>query len=125
MNIEGVKSNIPFLIELAKCEQIICLQEHWLNDYEKCAIENLVPNYTAFVRCWDSNEKVTNFKARRGKGGVAIIWPKSWAHQVKRLDDGNERITGIEVKGCKETSTYFACICLLSKQTLWEIIIIS
>lgn len=74
------------------------MQEHWLNDFEKNTIGNLVPNYTAFVRCWDSNEKVTNFKARRGKGGVVIMWPTSWSHGIKRLDDGNERIIGIEVK---------------------------
>ena len=82
-----------------KCEQIICIQEHWLNDYEQSTIENLIPNYSTFVRCWDINEKVTNFKARRGKGGVAIMWPKQWTQYIKRLDEGNERIIGIELKG--------------------------
>ena len=98
VNIEGVKSNVPFLIELSKCEQIICIQEHWLHDYEQSTIENLIPIYSTFVRCWDINEKVTNFKARRGKGGVAIMWPKQWTQYIKRLDDGNERVIGIEVK---------------------------
>ena len=83
INIEGVKSNIPFLIEMSRTEQIICMQEHWFNDYEKSAIENLVPNY----------------KARRGKGGVSIMWPNQWSHFIKRLDGGNERIIGIELKG--------------------------
>lgn len=51
VNTEGVKSNVPFLIELSKCEQIICVQEHWLNDYGQFITENLIPNYTSFVRC--------------------------------------------------------------------------
>ena len=41
-------SNIPSLIELSKCEQIICIQEHCLNDYEKTAIENLIPHLLDF-----------------------------------------------------------------------------
>ena len=93
-----MKSNVPFLIELSKCEQIICIQEHWLHDYEQSTIENLIPIYSTFVRCWDINEKVTNFKARQGKGGVAIMWPKQWTQYIKWLDDGNERVIGIEVK---------------------------
>ena len=84
---------------MSRTEQIICMQEHWLNDYEKSAIENLVPNYTAFVRCWDTKERITNFKARRGKGGVSIMWTNQWSHFIKRLDGGNERIIGIELKG--------------------------
>ena len=116
VNIEGIKLNIPFLIELARWEQIICIQEHWLNDYEKSAIENLVVNYTAFVRCWDSNKRVTYFKARRENVGVAIMWPKSSVHQVKRLDDGSERIIGTEVKGCKE-NIYIFCMYMPTFET--------
>ena len=92
---------------MSKTEQILCIQEHWLNDYENSTIENLVPNYSAFVRCWDTNERITNFKARRGKGGVAVMWPNHWTHNIKRLDDGNERIIGIEVKGVDGTLFIF------------------
>ena len=33
------------------------------------------------------------------KKGVAIMWPKQWTQYIKRLDDGNERVIGIELKG--------------------------
>ena len=69
-----------------------------MNDFEKSVFNSLIPNYDSYVRCWDCNEQVTNFKAKRGKGGVAIIWPKCWSHLVKRLEEGNERIIGIELK---------------------------
>ena len=116
VNIEGVKSNIPFLIELSKSEPIICIQEHWLHDYEQSVMENLIPNYSGSVQGWDINEKVTNFKARRGKGGVAIMWPKHWTQYIRQLDEGNERIIGIEVKG-SPNSIFIINVYMLTKET--------
>ena len=55
INIEGIKTNIPFLIELSKVYQLICVQEHWLDDKNK-VFNNLVPNYELYVRCWNCNE---------------------------------------------------------------------
>ena len=47
-------------------------------------------------------DKLSNFQAPRGKGGVAIAWPREWSHLVKRLEDGNERIAVIELQCQKE-----------------------
>ena len=111
-----MKSNVPFLIELSKCELIICIQEHWLHDYEQSTIENLIPIYSTFIQCWDINEKVTNFKARRGKGSVAIMWPKQWTRYIKRLDDGNERVIGIEMKA-STNSVFIINVCMPTNET--------
>ena len=97
-----MKSNIPFLVALAKEQQFICISEHWFNDYEKSVINNLITHYDWYVRCWDCNEKVTNFKSRRGNDCVAIMWPKMWSYQVKILGEGNGRIIGIEFKSSNE-----------------------
>ena len=92
VNVKRSEVKCTILIELSKCAQIICIQEHWLNDDDQSIIENLIPNYSTFVRCYDINEKITNFKARREKGEVAIMWPKQWTQYIKQLDDVNERV---------------------------------
>ena len=69
-----------------------------LTTLKKNVFNNLIPNYDSYVRCWDCNEQVINFKAKRGKGGVAILWPKDWSYQIKRLEEGNERIIGVELE---------------------------
>ena len=79
-------------------------------------MENLIPNYSGSVQGWDINEKVTNFKARRGKGGVAIMWPKHWTQYIRQLDEGNERIIGIEVKG-SPNSIFIINVYMLTKET--------
>ncbi|MES9879262.1 MAG: reverse transcriptase domain-containing protein [Sedimenticola sp.] len=94
---EGVKGNCASLIELARQEKIVCLQETWLWTYESDTINNIIPNYDSFVRCDDLNENISNFQAPRGKAGVAILWPAKWSQYVKRLEDGNDRIIGIEM----------------------------
>ncbi len=42
INIEGVKSNIPFLIEQSRHHKLFCISEHWLWDFEKTAIDNMI-----------------------------------------------------------------------------------
>ena len=47
-------------------------------------------------------DNLSNFQAPRGKGGVAIAWPRDWSHLVRRLEDGNGRIVLIEIQCQKE-----------------------
>ncbi|MES9903311.1 MAG: reverse transcriptase family protein [Sedimenticola sp.] len=96
-NIEGVKGNAAFLIDIARSQQVICLQETWVWTFESTIIENIIPNYNAFIRCEDMNENISNFQAPRGKAGIAIVWPKEWSGCVKSLQGGNERIQAIEL----------------------------
>ncbi len=45
--------------------------------------------------------QLSGIKLPKGRAGVAILWPESWAKCVKRLPDGNERIIAIEISGAK------------------------
>lgn len=94
---EGVKGNAFHLINLSKDDNIIFLQETWLWTFESNVIDSLVPSYDSFMRSSDMNENTSNFQVPRGKGGIAIIWPKSLGKQMKRLEDGNERIQAVEL----------------------------
>ena len=57
-----------------------------------------------FTRCQDSFEPLLGIKLPRGQAGVSILWPKEWNNNVKKLEDGNERILAIaincEIKLC-------------------------
>ena len=94
---EGVKGNASYLINMSRDDNIICLQETWLWTFKSNVIDSLVPSYDSFMRCSDMNENISNFQVPRGKGGIAIIWPKSFGKQMKRLEDGNERIQAVEL----------------------------
>ena len=73
---EGVKGNASYLINMSRDDNIICLQETRLWTFESNVIDSLVPSYDSFMRCSDMNENISNFQVPRGKGGIAIIWPK-------------------------------------------------
>ena len=87
-----MKGNSPFFINLARENKLLCIQETWLWSFEEKTIDNIIPNYESFAKCSDMYDKLSNFQAPRGKGGVAIAWPREWSHLVKRLEEGNERI---------------------------------
>lgn len=96
-NIEGVKANKLYLQKLCNANEIICLQEHWLWDFEKHWFINEFPEFGSFVRCHDSNDSISNFSLPRGRSGVAILWKKSLMDYTTRLDVGNERVIAIEI----------------------------
>jgi hypothetical protein len=50
-------------------------------------------DYEAFARCHDCAHPISNYKVPKGKGGIAIIWPKHMDKYIKRLEDGNNRIS--------------------------------
>ena len=52
-----------------------------------------------FTRCSDYTDPLIGLNLPRGKGGVSILWPKQWSSKVKRLNEGNERVIAIEIKG--------------------------
>ena len=85
------------LINLAKNESIICLQETWLWTFEESTLENIIPNYEGFTRCSDLYENISNFQIPRGKGGIAIMWPRVWSNSVKKLEEGSERVQAVEI----------------------------
>ena len=83
--------------KLCSQNNIICLQEHWLWDFQKNWIQNNFTDFKSFVRCHVSNDPITNFNVPRGQSGVAILWSNKLADRITCLDVGNERVMAIQL----------------------------
>ena len=77
-NIERVKANKLYLQKLCQDKDIVCLQKHWLWDFDKQWLKNEIMEFEPFVRCHDSNDNISNFNVPRGRAGVAILWNKNF-----------------------------------------------
>ena len=97
MNIEGTVSNKAYLQKLLSQNSIVCVQEHWLWEFQKNWINQNFCGIESFVRCHDSNEPITNTHIPRGQSGIAILWSKKLSDKITRLECGNERIQAIEL----------------------------
>ena len=73
VNIEGVIANKLFLEQLCAQNDFLCLQEHWLWDFQKQWLQNNFSGFKSFARCHDSNDPITNVNIPRGQSGVAIF----------------------------------------------------
>ena len=56
-------------------------------------------NKDSCIRCADFKEPLSGFRLPRGQGGVLILWPVQWSSKVKKMNEGNERVIGIETSG--------------------------
>ncbi|CAC5359228.1 unnamed protein product [Mytilus coruscus] len=71
---------------------IICIQEHWLYEFQKQILGPVLPNMDMHIRCSDTNEEIGNFKLPRGKGAVTIAWKNHLTPSVQEIQSGNNRI---------------------------------
>ena len=93
-NIKGAISNKHYLEKLYKENHIICIQEHWLWDFQKHWLDENLQEVNVFSRCHDTNESIPNFNIPRGRSG---IWQNGISDKITKLDAGNERVIAIEV----------------------------
>ncbi|CAC5414413.1 unnamed protein product [Mytilus coruscus] len=93
-----VKENSSYLNTLEMASDIICIQEHWLYEFQKQVLGHVLPNMDMHIRCSDTNEEIDNFKLPRGKGGVAIAWKNHLTPSVQEIQSGNNRIIAVELK---------------------------
>ena len=96
-NIEGAISNKNYLQKLCKSNHIICIQEHWLWEFQKHWLDENIPDLQIYSRCHDSNDNIQSFNIPRGRSGVAIMWQNCISDKLSKLDVGNERVIAIEV----------------------------
>ena len=87
-----------YLSELQKTADILCVQEHWLYEFQKHTLSTVLSDMDVAIRCSDSVEDIQNFNLPREKDGVAISWEKQYSHLIDELPDGNERIFTIAMK---------------------------
>ena len=60
----------------------------------------ILPDFDNFTRCHDSNDPLDGSKLPRGQGGVSILWPNLWKSNIKKIQDGNERIISSNINIC-------------------------
>ncbi|CAC5361724.1 unnamed protein product [Mytilus coruscus] len=106
-NIEGLKTNIAYMHTLDLSKTILCLQEHFLWNFQKKEIKILFPKMDDHTRCYDTNDPLDSFKLPKGRGGVSVLWPSQRSSRIKKLKEGNERIIAILITATKD-------ICLIN-----------
>ena len=109
LNVEGISSNQVYLRKLIKDHRphIICLQEHWLFNFEKDAIDLIHPDYSYVAKSTDDAEPIPSKQRPRGYGGVATLWHKDLS--VTSCSDGSERTLVIQVGDFTVINSYLPC----------------
>lgn len=84
-------------ILLKENSKIVCLQEHWLFNFEKNSLDELFPECEWTAKSVDELNPIGPTQRPRGYGGVAILWREDVKHLIERLEEGNERIVCVKV----------------------------
>jgi exonuclease III len=108
LNVENFRTNLLYINSLVKKCSIVCIQEHWLYNFEVPVITEGLDNICAAVKCVDDEDPISPLQRPRGKGGVAIIWKKDIDHLVTALEDGGDRIQCIIINA-NGTKLCIAC----------------
>jgi hypothetical protein len=103
-----MRRNKEYIQSVMKRCDVLCMQEHWLWEFEKTAIGEIDPDYRYVSHSADLYEPVLPNARKTGKGGVAIIWKSNLSPYMLVLPDGNERIV------CVELCTASEKICIVS-----------
>lgn len=95
-NCKNIQTNGVIFSELAKTEDIILVQEHWLSKCQLNLLDEINEQFMTSGKSVDHYNPKSPAQIPRGYGGVAIIWNKNIDHIVNDLDIGRERINCIE-----------------------------
>ena len=91
LNVQGIHQNRIFTTDTKQRCDILCIQEHWLNEYEKQDLALIFPG--KIIRCKCVKEDQNHARRTSGQGGVAIIIDESLGPYLDpESRDGNERI---------------------------------
>jgi hypothetical protein len=77
---------------------IICIQEHWLFNFENDFFDEIFPQCSTFVKCVDDEEPIPPAVRPRGSAGVAFIWNSSADDRIEPLPDGGNRVALLQVQ---------------------------
>jgi hypothetical protein len=81
-----------------KDNNIVCLQEHWLHNFEANMISTTFPTMDALVKCVDDHYPVSPMYRPRATAGVATVWPKTISSHVTPLPDGSDRLAVVRIQ---------------------------
>ncbi len=82
--------------EILSRDSIVCIQEHWLYNYEAQTINDLFPSYDVAIKCSDDDDPLPPTYKPRGFAGVAVMWHKDISPAIKVLPDGGNRLIAIQ-----------------------------
>ena len=91
INIENIKTNLPFLHQLMDRVDVLCVQEHWLYHFEAPNVGQFVQGLHHQIKCCDDNNPICPDMKPRGKGGVLTLWKDHMDHLITPLPDGSSR----------------------------------
>ena len=96
-NVEGIKSNIVYINDILQNCDILCIQEHWLLNFETQIIKEYFPNHTYKAKCIDDETPSLPKFRSRGHAGTATIWQEKIDHLIEPLPDGSDRIIVVKI----------------------------
>ena len=76
----------------------MCLQEHWLYNFQKVEIHALFLTYKCAVKCIDDEDPISPLYRPRGQAGVASFWNNDIDHCISILPDGGDRVQAIKIQ---------------------------
>ena len=97
LNIKNIKSNKVFVQQLLKTVDILCIQEHWLFNFELDLLNSISNIHRCCSKAVDDNDPVSPIGPQRGYGGVGIFYRKDWNLKILEIPSGGSRVSVIEI----------------------------
>jgi hypothetical protein len=76
LNVENFESNTAYVSQVSQLCDILCIQEHWLYNFQSGFMQESVEDVMVAVKCVDDDDNISPLQRPRGKGGVAIFVEK-------------------------------------------------
>jgi hypothetical protein len=96
--VKNIKANSVYVHNLLKTVDILCLQEHWLFNFQKNLLHNLTDSHDATVKCTDDNNPIPPIQVPRGYGGVCTLYPTALDYLAAKPVDGSNRIALLDLQ---------------------------
>jgi exonuclease III len=113
LNVENFYTNIEYIKQMLHRCDILCIQEHWLYNFQSADIQLELDDVCVAIKCVDDNDPIPPLQRPRGMGGVATIWKSSLDNKVTIIEDGGDRVQATLVETERKRiciiNTYMPC----------------
>ena len=96
-NSRGLVASVPYLRELMRSNDIICLSEHWLISNRLNSLGEISDDFNVIARA-SAHSDASKYGITRGQGGVAILWRKSLSGISPMEQITHDRVCGIRTQ---------------------------
>ena len=76
---------------------ILCIQEHWLYNYENPSVKELIGGRNHQTKCVDDEDPISPYLRPKGIGGVMTVWSEDMDQHITQLPDGSSRVIVTQV----------------------------